>query len=180
MMTVVNGTCILITEARRFPDCPLRSFSSEVALCWEFQCLFLVGAMILALLLRPATFGFNLFILGRNPIATRFGGIDNARTVLFAYLLSSVFASIVGLIMMTWFNSAKADYGQSYLLISVLAAVLGGTNASRVYGKVAGVVLAVIMLQIIASGFNLLGMDPFFCHHDGGDSPAGDDHQSFS
>jgi simple sugar transport system permease protein len=64
--------------------------------------------------------------------------------------------------MMARFNSAKADYGQSYLLVTVLAAVLGGTSASGGYGKVVGVMLAIVMLQMLASGLNLLGMDPFF------------------
>jgi simple sugar transport system permease protein len=91
-----------------------------------------------------------------------FAGINNRLVLLKVYLLSSVLASIAGLIMMGRFNSVKADYGQSYLLITVLAAVLGGTSASGGFGKVLGVVLAVIMLQLIASGLNLLGVDPFF------------------
>jgi simple sugar transport system permease protein len=64
--------------------------------------------------------------------------------------------------MMARFNSAKADYGQSYLLATILAAVLGGTSASGGYGKVVGVMLAIVMLQMLASGLNLLGVDPFF------------------
>ena len=165
MMTLVNGTCILITGGStisRLPAPLLLIGNGSVLGIPVPLLLFLISAAVLALLLRRTTFGFNLYMLGTNPIATRFAGIDNARTLLFAYLLSSVFASIAGLVMMARFNSAKADYGQSYLLISVLAAVLGGTNASGGYGKVAGVVLAVVMLQMIASGLNLLGMDPFF------------------
>jgi simple sugar transport system permease protein len=101
-------------------------------------------------------------MLGTNAEATRFAGISNPRTLLADYLLSSFLASIAGVIMMARFNSAKADYGQSYLLLTILAAVLGGTSASGGYGKVIGVVLAVIMLQMLASGLNLLGVDPFF------------------
>jgi 6-phospho-3-hexuloisomerase len=68
------------------------------------------------------------------------------------YLVSSFFASIAGVIMMARFNSAKADYGQSYLLVTVLAAVLGGTSAGGGYGKVIGAMLAIVMLQMLASG----------------------------
>jgi simple sugar transport system permease protein len=78
------------------------------------------------------------------------------------YLLSSLLALIAGVIMMARFNSAKADYGQSYQLITILAAVLGGTSATGGYGKVIGVVFAIIMLQMLASGLNLLGVDHFF------------------
>jgi len=124
--------------------------------------LFLICAALLSIILRRTTFGFSLYMLGTNQEATKFAGINNRVILLRVYLLSSVLASIAGLVMMGRFNSVKADYGQSYLLITVLAAVLGGTSAGGGYGKVLGVVLAVVMLQIIASGLNLLGVDPFF------------------
>src|SRR5258708_308184 len=125
-------------------------------------CIFLLCGVGLSLILSRPVFGFSLYMLGTNPEATRYAGINNARTLLGVYLLSSFLASIAGVIMMARFNSAKADYGQSYLLVTILAAVLGGTSASGGYGKVIGVVFAIIMLQMLASGLNLLGVDPFF------------------
>ncbi len=124
--------------------------------------LFFICAAILSVILRQTVFGFSLYMLGTNQTATKFAVINNRLVLLRVYLLSSVLASIAGLVMMGRFNSVKADYGQSYLLISVLAAVLGGTRASGGYGKALRVALAVVMLQIIASGLNLLGVDPFF------------------
>ncbi len=40
--------------------------------------------------------------------------------------------------MMSKLNSAKASYGDSYLLISILAAVLGGINPDGGKGKLLG------------------------------------------
>ena len=53
-------------------------------------------------------------------------------------------------------------YARSELTLPKLAAVLGGTSAGGGYGKVIGVMLAIVMLQMLASGLNLLGVDPFF------------------
>jgi simple sugar transport system permease protein len=164
-MTLVNGACVLITRGSTltgFPNAILLLGNGSVGPVPAPLVLFLVCAVLLSVLLRRTTFGFNVYMLGTNQEATKFAGINNRRVLLMVYLLSSLLASIAGIVMMGRFNSVKADYGESYLLITVLAAVLGGTSASGGFGKVLGVVLAVIMLQIIASGLNLLGVDPFF------------------
>ena len=40
----------------------------------------------------------------------------------------------------------------------MLAAVLGGTDPFGGFGKVGGLVIALVILQVISSGFNLLGL----------------------
>lgn len=164
-MTLVNGACVLITHGSTltgFPGSILVLGNGSLGSVPVPLLLFLISALLLSVLLRRTTFGFSVYMLGTNQEATKFAGINNRLVLLKVYLLSSLLASIAGLVMMGRFNSVKADYGQSYLLITVLAAVLGGTSASGGFGKVLGVVLAVIMLQMIASGLNLLGVDPFF------------------
>ena len=58
-------------------------------------------------------------------------------------------------------NSAKADYGASYLLLSILISVLGGINPYGGFGKVSGLVLAVLSLQFLSSGLNMLQVNNF-------------------
>jgi simple sugar transport system permease protein len=42
----------------------------------------------------------------------------------------------------------------------VLAAILGGVDPFGGFGKVAGLFIALLILQVIASGLNLLGVNP--------------------
>ena len=65
------------------------------------------------------------------------------------------------MVMISRFNSAKAGYGESYLLVTVLASVLGGTSASGGFGKVSGLIMALVILQIVSSGLNLLRVSAF-------------------
>ena len=44
--------------------------------------------------------------------------------------------------MLARFNSASAGYAQSYLLITILAAVLGGIDPFGGFGRIAGLMLA--------------------------------------
>jgi simple sugar transport system permease protein len=58
-------------------------------------------------------------------------------------------------------NSAKAGYGSSYLLLAILIVVLGGVKPNGGVGRVAGVLLAVLCLQFISSGLNIMQVTSF-------------------
>jgi simple sugar transport system permease protein len=118
---------------------------------------FALCAIPVAILLNRTPYGANLYMIGSNEQATRYSGVDTRRVILWTYTISGLLCGIAGLVMMSRFNSANATYGDSYLLITILAAVLGGTDPFGGFGKVGGLVLALIILQVISSGFNLLG-----------------------
>jgi simple sugar transport system permease protein len=100
-------------------------------------------------------------MLGTNPLATRFAGINDVAVTIRTYLISGMFAAAAGLVIMSRANSAKADYGSSYLLLSILICVLGGINPYGGFGRVAGLVLAVLSLQFLSSGLNMLQVSNF-------------------
>jgi simple sugar transport system permease protein len=123
--------------------------------------LFLVFTAILAVYLKHTATGFTTHLMGSNPVATRFSGVSNARTIVLTYLISSVYSGVAGIVMMSRFNSAKAGYGESYLLVTVLACVLGGVKSEGGFGDVAGLILSLVILQVLSSGLNLLGVSSF-------------------
>jgi simple sugar transport system permease protein len=112
------------------------------------------------LLMRTA-FGLRVRMYGANPLAARFAAMDVRGTLIRVYCLCGTLAAVSGLIVMSRANSAKADYGSSYLLLAVLIAVLGGVNPYGGYGRIVGVVLAVLTMQFLSSGLNLLGVTNF-------------------
>ena len=75
-------------------------------------------------------------------------------------LLSSLLCWLAAVVMMARFNAAGADIAQFYLLITILAAILGGIDPYGGFGRISGLFLALIVLQVIASGFNILGLSP--------------------
>ncbi|PLV59762.1 ABC transporter permease [Thermotoga sp. KOL6] len=118
--------------------------------------IFLVSIFMVSLLLNKTIYGISVYMLGSNPIATEFSGV-NIKSVLFrTYLLSGFLTGIASLVMIARFNAAQAAYGESYLLLTVLACVLGGVNPAGGFGKVSGLFVAIIVLQVVATGFNLL------------------------
>jgi simple sugar transport system permease protein len=164
MMTLINGLTIVITKGYVISGLPsqVRFIGNGTVAGVPFcTIIFALCALLLAAVLNRTPLGFNIYMLGSNPTASYFSGVNN-RTVLFkTYLLSSLYAGIAAMIMISRFNSAKAGYGESYLLVTVLASVLGGTSASGGFGRVAGIVMALIILQIVSSGLNLLRVSSF-------------------
>lgn len=123
--------------------------------------LFALLAGSLAFVLTRTSFGLKVQMYGANPLAAHFAAVDVTRLLIRVYAVSGAFAAISGLVVMSRANSAKADYGSSYLLLAVLIAVLGGVNPYGGYGRVIGVVLAVLSMQFLSSGLNMLGVSNF-------------------
>jgi simple sugar transport system permease protein len=64
---------------------------------------------------------------------------------------------LAGIVMLARFNSVRVGHGESYLLITVLACFLGGVDPFGGFGRVLPLAIALVILQVIASGLNLLG-----------------------
>ncbi|MBM3708150.1 MAG: ABC transporter permease [Actinobacteria bacterium] len=118
--------------------------------------IFLIVAVIIFFVTKTS-FGIQIYLVGSNPVASRFSGVNNQSILIKSYTISGLLCGIVAIIMMARYNSAKADYGSSYLLQSILAVIMGGTSISGGSGTVLGTVIAIIILQMISSGFNLIG-----------------------
>lgn len=123
--------------------------------------LFLTCASVIQILLSRTALGLRLCLMGTNPTAAVFAGLDVPRLQVKTYLLSALLAGIAGLIVIARTNSAKADYGTSYLLQAVLVAILAGVDPRGGFGSAWGILLAVLALQFLSSGLNLLRFHEF-------------------
>jgi simple sugar transport system permease protein len=120
-----------------------------------------VIAGIFALILNRTSYGFNAYMYGTNATAARFSGISNTRVLMRTYWLTGVLAAVAGLVFVARVNSAKADYGESFVLLSVLICVLGGVSVNGGFGGVGGLVLAVLSLQFLSTGLNMYLLEVF-------------------
>ncbi|MFO7635664.1 MAG: ABC transporter permease [Caldilinea sp.] len=113
-------------------------------------------ALVVWFLLNRTTYGFKVYMLGTNPLAAQFSGINNSRIILATHILTGLLSASTGLMALVRTNSANADYGVSYVLMTILIAVLGGVAVTGGFGKVVGVLLALVVLQFLSTGFNML------------------------
>ena len=158
--TLIGGISIWLTRGRTltgFPDAILL-LSNETVLWVPFSFIvFILVAAAAHILLTRTPLGTRITMIGSNLESTRFSGVDTRRVQIWVYILSSLLCWLAAVLMMSRFNSAGADIAQSYLLITILAAILGGIDPYGGFGRIVGLVLALAVLQTISSGFNLLG-----------------------
>ncbi len=123
--------------------------------------IFIVVAIVVWLALERFSWGRRIYMIGSNSTASLFSGINTRRVTMSAYMFSGAMAAITALIMCSRYNSAKVGTGNSYILISITIVVLGGTAITGGAGRVAGTVIAVMIWQVLRTGFNILGLSLF-------------------
>lgn len=163
-MTLINGINILVTNGStisNFPENVLSINSSTFLLIPTPILIFLILAGIIWFFLEKTSMGKAIYFIGNNEKATYYSGINTNKVLIWVYVISSLLCVFAALLMMSKLNSAKASYGDSYLLISILATVLGGINPDGGKGKLIGIMLALVLLQVIESGLNMLGTSSY-------------------
>ncbi|MDR2080097.1 MAG: ABC transporter permease [Treponema sp.] len=113
------------------------------------------------LFLERSGFGSAIYMTGSNPKVARYSGINVRRVLFWVYAAAGLLAAVAGILMASRYNSAKESYGSSYLLQSVAASVLGGTNINGGEGKIVGTIIAVMIVQVISSGLNIFGFNRY-------------------
>jgi simple sugar transport system permease protein len=117
------------------------------------------GAFVILwhVLLSRTRLGFATRMIGSNIEATRYSGVPTRRMVTLIYTFSGMISAVAGIVMLSRFNSVRVGHGEAYLLITVLACFLGRVDPFGGFGRVMPVAIALVILQVIASGLNQLG-----------------------
>lgn len=112
-------------------------------------------------LFERSAWGTEVYMVGCNETATKFSGIDTKRTLMLVYIYSGILAGLASVLISSRYNSAKTDYGSSYMMQAVSAVVLGGTSIAGGHGTVAGTVIAVAIIQVLSTGLNIWGVNRY-------------------
>jgi simple sugar transport system permease protein len=158
-LTLYTGIAVGITKGAavsRFPEVILTVGNGKLfGIPIPLLVLILVLSIVSVILTRT-TFGFKIYMLGTNPTASRFAGIHNQRIILLTHALVGGLSAVAGIIILTRTNSANADYGTSYILMAILIAVLGGVSVAGGAGTLSGLLLGLVALQFLSTGFNMV------------------------
>ena len=124
--------------------------------------LFGAVAVMIGLWLKFSKPGRLLYLMGSNPVAARFAGVQTRLLLVQVYLISGACAGLAGVIIAARTSSLKWDYGSSYVLVAILIAVMAGVRPEGGYGRIISVVLSAVALQVMSSFFNFLALSNFF------------------
>jgi ribose transport system permease protein len=110
---------------------------------------------------RQTRFGRYVYAIGGSENAARLSGVPIARYKLLVYVLGGTLAAIAGGMLMLRVGSGAPGTGDSFLLTSIAAIVMGGTPLTGGVGGPARTLLGVIIIAVLANGMSVANIDPF-------------------
>lgn len=120
----------------------------------------LAAVAVTTYVLRCTAYGRKLSAAGQSRDAARLTGICCSRVVTSAFLMSSLLASATGLLLGAYINGAFLEMGQTYLLQSIAAVVLGGTPIFGGAATALGTFFASILLILLVATMQVIGLPP--------------------
>ncbi|SNT58511.1 monosaccharide ABC transporter membrane protein, CUT2 family [Streptosporangium subroseum] len=111
--------------------------------------LFVVLAVVTAIVLHSTGFGRSLFAIGSQEEAAFFAGIRVKRIKLVLFVLSGTIAAFAGVIFTLRYGSARADNGVGIELAVIAAVLIGGVDFDGGKGTLGGVIAGVLLIGLL-------------------------------
>jgi ribose transport system permease protein len=106
-------------------------------------------SVILILGLKYSGLGRAIIAIGDNPIACRLAGVRSWQVLLVTYVISGVLSAVAGMILGGNNNAVDLQLASSYLLLTVAAAVIGGTSVFGGSGGYTGTIFGALILTVL-------------------------------
>ena len=126
----------------------IANFAVQTRLGISNSCWTALGiVVIVAVLCAKRVWGRQLAAVGTNEAATRQSGMRVKALIVSAYISSALCASIAGIVLAGYVKTPNSYLGDSYLLPSIAAVVIGGTSLAGGRGRVIGTAVAALFLS---------------------------------
>jgi len=125
---------------------------------------FLLVAVALYIVIHKSKYGFQLKMVGASKSVAMLTGVNVARIVTIAFVISSVMSALGGIFLTSLNMSGLFDIGSGYDFNSLTAVVIGGVTLVGGRGNMIGVVGGVLIIGLITNILNFLGMSVFAQH----------------
>jgi ribose transport system permease protein len=163
-MQVFRGIAFVVTKGQSVGSFPA-AFRDLVR--WDFGtdlslvplAVMLLVALVGGVYLSRLAAGRRVYAVGGNELAARYSGIRVERVRLSVFIWSGLTAGVAALLALGYYGSASSGDGQGYELNVIAAAVVGGASLSGGKGSALGALLGALVIQMIATGIVILGID---------------------
>ncbi|GHU63869.1 ribose ABC transporter permease [Clostridia bacterium] len=118
---------------------------------------FAIGAFIL----NKTIYGRYFYAIGGNEEAARLSGIKVQRIKIAIYALSSLFAAIAAILLLSRLNSGSPQTGDGFEFNVITACVVGGVSISGGSGRISGVIIGVLIMGVLSAGLIMINVNEF-------------------
>lgn len=118
-------------------------------------------ALVLYAFLQWTKWGRFIYATGGNVKAARLAGIRVTLVTASAFVICGFFASLAGVLLTARVASGEPNLGAEYVLLSIAAAVLGGTSLYGGEGRLGYVAIGVLFIVVLSNGMNLIRIESY-------------------
>ena len=119
----------------------------------------IILTVIMWVIWNKTSFGKNMFAVGANEEAAAVSGVNVFKTVVGVFILAGIMYALTGFIEGARIGSSASYTGLNYESDAIASCVIGGVSFVGGTGKIGGIVVGVLLLQIIFVGLNFLSVD---------------------
>jgi ribose transport system permease protein len=138
----------------------IANFNKHTLLGIPYPAIVWLLALIAVSFFIRISYGHFAYAVGGNERAAYLSGIPVRLVRMIIYVLSSVLASVGGMLSVARVGEGHPAAGQWYLLDSIAAVTIGGASLAGGGGSVIGALMGVIILGTINNIMNLLNVSP--------------------
>ena len=131
--------------------------NGSVAVPWYILYVVVI-TVIMWIVWNKTSFGKNMFAVGSNEEAANVSGVNVKKTIMMVFILAGVMYALTGFIESARIGSNNANTGLNYDCDAIAACVIGGVSFVGGTGKISGVIVGVLLLQLIFVGLNFLSV----------------------
>lgn len=163
--TVFVGLNLVVTKGRTITGLPdsVTYLGAGTLFGIPIPFYFLVAVLMIALFLTNKTvFGRSLYAIGNSSETAKLVGIKTKNVRVITYTISSIFASLAGILMAFRLIAAQTTIGQTWVLPSIAAPVIGGIATSGGIGSIAGAIIGGAIMSVIGNITVLGGVNVYW------------------
>lgn len=128
-----------------------------------FMALIVIGiAVFVMIILSKTQFGKHTYAIGNSIEAAWRAGIKVKNHLLKVYVISSVFASLGGIVYAFRYGSGNAEAGAANMLNAVAAVVIGGASLYGGTGDILGTLVGSLIIGALEVGLVIMGVQPYY------------------
>lgn len=163
-MNILSGCAYLLTDGK-----PIYDFSDNFKMLGQgyigvvpipvivMIICFIIGWYIM----NWSFFGRYFYAVGGNEEAALLAGINVAAVKIAAFAMSSIFAALSGLVLLSRIQTGNAGNGTGFEFDVIIACILGGVSPSGGKGRIFNIIVGAAIIGVLNNGMIILGMSDY-------------------
>ena len=119
--------------------------------------IFIVVAVICAIILNETKAGRYILSLGSNKEAVRLSGVNIKKWEMLAYVICGILVGIAAIFFVGAYTTVQPGYGDQYNNEAIAGCVMGGTSMAGGLASISGTFIGVLIISLLQEGILALG-----------------------